>query len=135
MQFVRQVDIGKRDCFPPGSNSFALLNNKTQQPQDNGWPWLGACDAWCLPFFCYGVNLAVGKPTTKPYKIQKSQNALSFSYHTDCFSTIQLWSSILKCFLDVCKSRIHNVYTKSVLKLTVLLLLLWLWSTQVPWAV
>ena len=41
--------------------------------------------------FCYGVNLAVEReqPITKPYKIQKSgQHAFSFSYNTDCFSTI-----------------------------------------------
>ena len=26
--------------------------------------------------FCYGVNLAVEQPTTKPYKIQKSQHSV-----------------------------------------------------------
>ena len=113
MQFVKQVDITKKRLLPA---RIKLLNNKTQQPQNNGWLWLGQ---WALVMpdacpFCYGVNLAVKKPTTKPYKIQKSQHTFSFSYHTWLFHALQLlWSSTLKCFLDVCKSRIHSLYIVS----------------------
>ena len=63
MQFVKQVDITKKSLLPA---RIKLLNNKTQQPQDNGRLWLGQ---WALVMpdacpFCYGVNLAVKKPTT-----------------------------------------------------------------------
>ena len=109
MHFFRQVDIRKKRLFPA---RIKLPNNKTLQPQDNGWLWLGACDALCLPF------LLRCQPSCWTAHHQTLQNpeeptCILIQLYSVTILTVSLqllWSSILKCFLDVCKSRMHNLY-------------------------
>ena len=76
---------------------------------------------WCLmPALFATVSTYLLNVNSPPPNLTKSRRANMHS-HSVIILTVSLqllWSSILKCFLDVCKSRIHNLYTKSVLKLS-----------------
>ena len=99
----RIQDFFRRGALVSCSTSKAInhivsfLQNTSWKPQviSGGGGGVGGCGPPAPTpnirpcFFCYGVNLTVEQPITRSYKIQKSgQHVFSFSYHTDCFSTI-----------------------------------------------